>query len=126
MRYFKRPANDVFGYDLTQTQLINLAIANGWQEVTGSWPPPAPPPPPAIPTMVTMRQARLALLRGGLLSQVDAAIAALPSPQKEEAEIEWEYSQEVHRDRALVQMLAPALGLTESDLDDLFIMGATL
>lgn len=82
--------------------------------------------PAPIPTIVSMRQARLALLQSGLLSSVDAAIATLPSPQKEAAQIEWEYSQEVHRDKALVGMLAPALGLNESQLDDLFTLAATL
>lgn len=75
---------------------------------------------------VTMRQARLALLSRGLLDDVTTAINTLPSPQKEAALIEWEYSAEVHRDKALVQMLAPALGLTEVDLDNLFSTAATL
>lgn len=123
MRYFLSPLNDVYGYDSNQQQQINQAIDTGWQEVTGAWPPPVAP---AVPQIVTMRQARLALLRGGLLSQVDAAIAVMPSPQKEEAQIEWEYSQEVHRNRTLVQMLAPALGLNNSQLNDLFLLAATL
>lgn len=87
---------------------------------------PEPPQPAPIPNIVTMRQARLALLQSNLLSSVDAAIASLPSPQKEAAQIEWEYSQEVHRDKELVGMLAPALGLTEAQLDDLFTLAASL
>lgn len=79
-----------------------------------------------IPQTVTMRQARLALMGAGMLSSVSQAIDALPSPQKEAASIEWEYSQEVHRNRPLVQMLAPALGLTSEQLDQLFITAATL
>jgi hypothetical protein len=73
-----------------------------------------------------MRQARLALLVAGKLSAVDAAIAALPSPQKEAAQIEWEFSSAVERNRPLVQTLGPALGLSESDLDQLFITAASL
>lgn len=79
-----------------------------------------------VPQVVTMRQARLALLQEGLLGSVATAIASLPSPQKEAAEIEWEYSQEVHRNRELVTMLAPALNFTPAQLDDLFILAATL
>lgn len=88
---------------------------------------PAPPAPPAVvPSSVSMRQARLALLQAGKLSAVDAAIAALPSPEKEQAQIEWEYATEVKRDSALVAQLAPALGLESAALDALFITAATL
>jgi hypothetical protein len=87
----------------------------------------APTPPPAIvPQSVTMRQARLALLQAGLLSNVTSAINALPSPQKEAASIEWEYSQTVERNRGFVLLLGAALGLTETQLDDLFILASTL
>lgn len=77
-------------------------------------------------TTVTMRQARLALLNAGKLADVASAIAALPSPQKEAAQIEWEYSQTVERNRPFVLVLAPALGLTEAQLDDLFTLAAAL
>lgn len=84
----------------------------------------APPAPKA--TVVTMRQARLALLQYNLLGNINSAIASLPSPQKEAAQIEWEYSQEVQRDKELVSMLATALGLTDVQLDDLFLLASTL
>lgn len=78
------------------------------------------------PDAVTMRQARLALLQIGKLGDVATAIAALPSPQKEAASIEWEYSNEVQRGNAFVATLGFALGLTEQQLDDLFTLAATL
>ena len=87
-------------------------------------PPPQEPAP--VPAAVTMRQARLALLGAGLLSSIDAAIDALPSPQKEAARIEWEYSQEVQRHNGFVSALAPALGLTAEQTDALFVQAATL
>ena len=87
----------------------------------------APPPePPVVPSAVTMRQARLALLGAGLLDDIDAAINGLPSPQKEAARIEWEYSQEVQRHNGFVSVLAPMLGLTEAQTDALFIAAAGL
>lgn len=89
------------------------------------WPAPSTPPAPVPPT-VTMRQARLALLQAGKLNDVDAAINALASPQKEEAQISWEYSTEVRRDSDLVKQLAPGLGLDDDALDALFIQAATL
>lgn len=87
---------------------------------------PAPPAPPVVPASVTMRQARLALLGAGLLDDIDAAINGLPSPQKEAARIEWEYSQEVQRHNGFVSVLAPMLGLTDAQTDALFIGAATL
>ena len=87
---------------------------------------PAPPAPTPVPRSVTMRQARLALLSAGLLDDIDAAINALPSPQKEAARIEWEYSQEVQRHNGFVSILAPSLGLTEAQIDTLFIQAKTL
>ena len=73
-----------------------------------------------------MRQARLALLQAGKLAMVDTAIAGLPEPDRTAAQIEWEYSQEVQRDKPFVLMLAPALGLSEEDLDSLFVLASTL
>lgn len=92
----------------------------------GNTPEPADPVVPQIPQVVTMRQARLALLGAGLLAQVDAAINALPEPQRSAARIEWDYSSEVHRSRAFVQQLGSALGLTDEQLDALFTQAATL
>lgn len=84
------------------------------------------PPKPRPPGKVTMRQARQALLAAGMLSQVDAAIDALEEPQRSVARIEWDYSQEVERNRELVQLLGPALGLSDDQLDELFREAATL
>ena len=83
-------------------------------------------PPAVVPQVVTMRQARLALLGAGLLAQVDAAIDALPEPQKSAARIEWDYSSEVHRNHPFVQQLGHALGLNDEQLDALFTQAATL
>lgn len=79
----------------------------------------------SIPAVVTMRQARLALLEIGKYSQIDAAIALLPSPEKEKAEIEWQYSNEVQRHNGFVSLLGPGLGLTETDINNLFILAAS-
>lgn len=92
----------------------------------GNEPLPYVAPPTTVPTAVTMRQARLALLGAGLLDDVEAAINALPSPQKEEARIEWEYSQEVQRSSGLVPMMGAALGLDDAALDALFVAAAAL
>ena len=80
----------------------------------------------SVPKAVTMRQARRALLDVGKLSAVTAAINSLPSPLKEQAQIDWEYSQVVERDWPLVTALMPGLQMTEHDLDLLFIAASKL
>lgn len=85
-----------------------------------------PPPVSLVPTVLTMRQARLVLFTAGLIGSVQAAIDSLPSPQKEKAQIEWEYSNEVQRHNGFVSQLAPALGLTSEQVDALFVTGAAL
>jgi hypothetical protein len=97
----------------------------GWLYADGVFSAP-PAPPPVVPSIVSMRQGRLALLQAGKLDDVDAAIAALPSPAKEAAQIEWEYAIEVKRDSQLVAQLAPSLGLDDAALDALFIAAAAL
>lgn len=87
---------------------------------------PAPAPPVPVPESVTMRQARLALHAAGLLSGVDAAIASMQEPAKTAAAIEWEYASAVERNAGLVPAMAAALGMSEADIDDLFITAATL
>ena len=84
------------------------------------------PPQPQTPQSVTMRQARLALLSAGLLAAVNAAIAAMPGVAGEAARIEWEYAQTVERDSPLVAGLTAALNLTQTQIDDLFALAATL
>lgn len=78
--------------------------------------------PPPVPKAVTMRQARLALLSAGLLSQVEAAITAAGDA----ARIEWEYAATVERNWPLVTALAAALGLTSSQVDELFFAASAL
>ncbi len=83
---------------------------------------PAPTTVNAVPQSVTMRQARLALLQSGLLDEATAAVAGAGPA----AQIEWEYSSDVGRNVILVQALSSALGLTDEDLDGLFVLAATL
>ena len=92
----------------------------------GNTPEPADPPPVPVITSVTMRQARLALLQQGLLTQVNNAVASMPGVQGEAVRIEWEFSSTVERNRPLVQSLAVSLGLTSQQIDDLFTLAATL
>ena len=80
----------------------------------------------AVPEVVTMRQARLALLGAGLLAQVNTAVANMPGAEGDAARIEWEYAQEVRRDSPLVAGLSEILGLTDETLDNLYRTAAGL
>jgi hypothetical protein len=85
------------------------------------------PLPVVVPSSVTMRQARLALLAAGLLDDVDTAIAAIPdAAQRQAATVEWEYAATVDRGSAWTQTLAASLGLDADALDALFTNAATL
>ena len=83
-------------------------------------------PPKPTPTVVTMRQARLAMLDAGILASVSDALAAMTGPAGEAARIEWEYAAELKRDHPLVASLSAALGLTSAQLEGLFTAAAGL
>lgn len=112
--------------DTEGEQALNVGIGWGWDGSAFVAPAAPPQPEPLPPASVTMRQARLALLAYGILGSVDAAIDGMPEPDRSEARIEWDYSNEVQRHNGFVAQLGPVLGLTETQLDDLFALAATL
>jgi hypothetical protein len=73
--------------------------------------------------IVTMRQARLALLQLGLLTKVDTAV--LDSTDNA-LKIEWKYATDVRRDWPSLISVATALGMTSQELDDLFTLAKGL
>ena len=75
-----------------------------------------------VPQVITIRQARLALLAAGLLDNVDAAVAA----GDRTAQIEWEYVTELRRDWPTLVGLASVLGLTDLQVDELFVIASGL
>ena len=96
-----------------------LDVAVGWLFDGQTFTPPPPTPEP-VPEAVTARQARLALLGAGKLDMVEGALAAIPGTEGRAAQIEWEYALEIRRDSPLIGALAPMLGLTDAQVDDLF------
>ena len=85
-----------------------------------------PTPEVTLITSITMRQARLALLAHNKLSDVQTTIDSLPSPMKEQAQIEWEYASDVEITNPLIIQLMGSLGFTETNLDNLFIEASKL
>jgi hypothetical protein len=83
---------------------------------------PPPPTPPPVPAVISRRQARLALLNAGLLDAVEAAIANAPPAVR----ITYEDATEWWRDDPLIAELARALGLSESQVDELFVKASRL
>lgn len=83
--------------------------------------------PVTVPKLVTMRQAKLALLQVGMLDAVDAAIASISDDaERKKAQIEWEYAQEVERGWPTLETLTAAMGMTEAQVDDLFVLAGSL
>lgn len=85
-----------------------------------------PAPAPEVPQSVTMRQCRIALLDAGLLDAVQSSIATMPGVEGERARIDWEYALDVRRDWPLIDGLGSQLGLTEQQIDELFIAAAAV
>lgn len=92
----------------------------------GNTPAPYVAPPAPVPTSVPRRQGRRALLDAGLLATADALIAAMPSPARERAKIDWDDAQTFDRDNPLLIQLASALGLDDAAIDALFVAAAAV
>lgn len=75
----------------------------------------------SVPHEITIRQAVLALREAGYLAAVEAWVANLDG----ELGIYWKRSQTVRRDHAFVESARIELGLTQQEMDQLFILAAT-
>jgi hypothetical protein len=81
---------------------------------------------PPVPD-ITGVQLELALLNAGLLSQVDAIIAAIPDPTTKRAtEIAFKRATRIGRNDPLILQFAGPLGLTSDQLDIMFRQAALL
>jgi len=75
----------------------------------------------SVPYEITIRQAVLALREAGSLAAVETWVATLDG----ELKIYWNRSQTVRRDHAFVEAARVELGLTQQEMDQLFILAAT-
>lgn len=71
---------------------------------------------------VEMRQARLALLAAGLLDDVEQVIAGAGRA----AQIELEYAQTVQRNHPVIAVVQASQGLSDAEIDALFVSAAAL
>ena len=117
------------GYLVNGTMSVPQAEGNRHYKMVQDWiaegniPEPMDIPEVQIPQVVTMRQARLALLQEGLLATIESAIQ---NGTDEAMKIEWEYAAEVRRDWASLVTLTESLGMTSTELDSLFTIASTL
>lgn len=79
-----------------------------------------------VPSTISRRQAQLALLDVGMLDDLEAAIASITSPMdKRKAQIEYDTA-EWSRQNAWLKAITSEIGITSSDLDEIFINASTL
>ena len=75
-----------------------------------------------IPQSVSMRQAELALLDADLLDDIEALIPMLPRSDQ----ISWKRASVVERSNPLVAYVQQTKGMTDAQIDALFVQAATL
>lgn len=85
---------------------------------------PADPEPLVVPNEVTRFQARAALYQAGWLDEIEALIVA---PETDRILVlAWQDALAFNRQSPFVREMAQQLGLTEQQLDDLFITAAQI
>lgn len=97
-----------------------------WVELPYVAPIPNPEPMPHVPEVITPRQGYIILSRYGLLAPVKAYFAALEGQAGEEAQIELEYAQVWRRDWPTLVNAAYSFGLTDAQIDQMFMEAAAL
>lgn len=80
------------------------------------------PPVSLVPRSVTPLQARKVLRLLGFLDELDALLEE-STPEVRDT---WEYATSIDRTHPLIEELANELGLSDEDVDNLFIHAATL
>ena len=96
MKYFKSPSNEVFGYDEAypnDAPYIEAAIANGWEDITDSWPTVVTPTPEETAAQIRNR-------RDALLAKTDW-IVVKSLEQGQEVPAEWKEYRQALRDITL-------------------------
>lgn len=77
-----------------------------------------------VPEKVARFQARGALLQSGFLEEVEAVMSHADTDAM--AKLAWSDAQEFYRQSPTILGMAAVIGLTDKELDDLFILAATI
>lgn len=124
MKHYVKPNNSVWAFESDGSQ--DHLITPDMTPITIEERDEILAPVPVIPQIVTMRQARRALLAANLYAQVNGAIAAMTGDEGDAARIDWEFATTVERTNPLFVILASALSLTEEQIDELFVAAAAI
>lgn len=115
--HYKAPDNSVHFLDSSEYEYLlpagSVAITDAEAEAL------KPVPPPFIPQTVTRFQALAVLAAGGYLPTIRTYIATLD--QDDIIRLAWESAAEWERTSPTLNALAQMLGLTDSQVDELFI-----
>lgn len=109
--------------------LPNLISAENGGQIGDSWDgetftTPAKQTP--VPTEITPRQGQIILIRYGLDEAVTAYIDSLSAQEKKEAIADFNFASVWLRDWPLLCTAATALGLTDAQVDQMFIEASTI
>ena len=114
-------------YSTTTAPVVDVSYAKWNGSVWVDYRTPAQILKAQCPDSVTRKQLKLQLTLSGFnMSTIDTAINSLPEPNKSIALISWNDSSEFDRNNPLLQALASMLGLTDSELDQIFIDASKL
>ena len=104
---------------------INVMSGIGYKYEGGQFIPPIiPQPTPIVPSIVSRFQARAALVQAGYFTQVDDYMMALPKTDIKR--MAWEDAENFDRTSTTLQAMAELLNLSSTDLDNLFVLAASI
>jgi hypothetical protein len=123
MNYFKSPSGDVFAYESDGSQDAYIRpelVPMTPEEVDAHLNPPTP-------AVVTRAQGKAALISAGLWDDVLTYVDAIEDPtQQALARVALDDTTEWRRDSPFLATAAGALGLSDEDLDGLFVAAAAI
>lgn len=88
--------------------------------------PETPPPVKEVPAEIPLWAFRTAVRKSGLKESVEFLLNALPEPQKTDAWEHYEYGNYILRSHPLIIALTGQLGLTNDQVDDIFLLAQSL
>lgn len=106
----------------------SIAELDAWKAAHPDLMPQPPTPPEPVPDSVTLRQFLMQADRTGLLLALEnlKANEAVPAQTRRDLHFFLEYSNLIDRYHPLISQLAPIVGVTEAQVDDLFRAAAQL
>jgi hypothetical protein len=119
MKYYKNANNEVYAYAADGSQDAYIPSSSVSITIAEADAIRFPILPQSVPQTVSAAQAKIALFNAGLLTQVETIMAdpATPVPMV----ISWNSAYNFDRSSPTLAALATQLGLTSTQLDDLFI-----